>query len=157
MLGRIRIRLTSLFRRERVETELDRELQFHIDMLTEQHVRAGMPPGEARRLALRRFGTLERIKDDVRDTWLARLAETLEQDVRYGLRALGRHPGFAAIVVLTMALGIGANTAIFSVVNGVLLRPLPYDNGDRLLVLRQQRPLANVDDTGFSYQEILDY
>ena len=157
MLRRLTTRLSSLFRRERFEHDLDKELGFHIDMLTEQHVKAGMPPGEARRAAMRAFGALDRVKDDVRDTWLSRLFETLAQDVRYGLRNLGRNPGFAVVVVLTMALGIGANTAIFSVVNGVLLRPLPYQDGDRLVVLRQQRPLASVEDTGFSYQEILDY
>ncbi len=157
MLRRLTTRLSSLFRRERFEHDLDKELGFHIDMLTEQHVKAGMPPGEARRAAMRAFGALDRVKDDVRDTWLSRLFETLTQDLRYGLRNLGRNPGFAVVVVLTMALGIGANTAIFSVVNGVLLRPLPYQDGDRLVVLRQQRPLASVEDTGFSYQEILDY
>ena len=157
MAGRITTRLTSLFRRERLERELDRELQFHIDMLTEQHVRAGLPADQARRAALSTFGGVERVKDDVRDTWLSRLFETLGQDVRYGLRNLRRNPGFAVVVIVTMALGIGANTAIFSVVNGVLLRPLPYAHGERLVVLRQQQPLAKVEDTFFSVHEIDDY
>ena len=157
MAGRIRTRLTSLFRRERLEHDLDRELQFHIDMLTEQHVRAGLSADQARRAALSTFGGVERVKDDVRDTWLSRLVETLGQDVRYGLRSLRRNPGFALVVIATMALGIGANTAIFSVVNGVLLRPLPYAHGERLVVLRQQQPLADVDDTYFSVREIEDY
>ena len=157
-MGRTLItRLTSLFARERLERDLDRELRFHIDMLTEQHVKQGLTPGEARRAALHAFGAVEGVKDDVRETWLSRLVETVAQDVRYGLRNLRRNPGFALVVILTTALGIGANTAIFSVVNGVLLRPLPYVNGDRLVVLRQQQPLANVDDTGFSVKEIEDY
>ena len=116
-----------------------------------------MNPADARRAALRSFGHLDRVKDDVRDTWLSRLWETAVQDARYGFRNLLRSPGFTFIVVLTMALGIGANTAIFSVVNGVLLRPLPFKNGEQLVVVRQQQPIAGIEDMGFSYREILDY
>ena len=116
-----------------------------------------MAPDEARRAAARSFGVVDRVKDDVRDTWLSRVAETLAQDVRYGIRSLRRSPGFALVVIGTMALGVGANTAIFSVVNGVLLKPLPYRNGDALVVLHQQQPLAGVDDMRFSYKEIADY
>ena len=157
MLRRIKTRLGSLFQRDRMEADLEKELRFHVDMLTEQHVRAGIAPDQARRLALSAFGSVAQVKDNVRDTWMSRAVEAIAQDVRYGVRNLRRNPGFAAMVIVTMALGIGANTAIFSVVNGVLLRPLPYANGDRLVVLHQQRPLAGVEDTGFSYQEILDY
>jgi putative ABC transport system permease protein len=154
---RIRTRLASLFRRGRCERELDVELRFHVDMLTEQNVRAGMPRFEAREAALRAFGAVDRIKEDVRDTWLSRLFETVTQDLRYGVRGVRRNPGFAAIVILTMALGIGANTAIFSVVYAVLLKPLPYKDPDHLVVLHQQRPRAGVQDMRFSYKEILDY
>ena len=157
MVGRIRTRLASLFQRDRYERELDRELGFHIEMLTEQHVRGGMSPSDARRAALRLFGQVDRVKEDVRETWLSRLAETVVQDLRYGVRGLRRNPGFALVVVLTMAMGIGANTAIFSVVNGVLLRPLPFKDGERLVVLHQQQPLAGVEDMGFSPQEMGDY
>ena len=146
-----------MFSRERYERDLDRELGFHIEMLTEQNVRGGMSPGDARRAALRTFGHVDRVKEDVRETWLSRLAETVMQDIRYGVRGLRRNPGFALVVVLTMAMGIGANTAIFSVVNGVLLRPLPFKDGDRLVVLHQQQPLAGVEDMGFSPQEMADY
>jgi putative ABC transport system permease protein len=157
MASRLRTRLASLFRRARYERELDVELRFHVDMLTEQNVRAGMPCAAARDAALRAFGAVDRVKEDVRETWLSRLAETMAQDVRYGARSLRRNPGFALVVLLTMALGIGANTAIFSVVYGVLLKPLPYEDADRLVVLHQQRPRAGVQDMRFSYKEIQDY
>ena len=156
MIRWIRTRLSSLFRRSRYERELDSELGFHLDMLTDQHIAAGMPRDEARRAALRIFGQLDRVKDDVRDTWLSRVFETFAQDLKYGLRNIGRNPGFALVVVFTMSLGIGANTAIFSVVNGVLLKPIPYEKGDKLVVLSQEQPKAGTR-TGFSYPEILDY
>ena len=157
MLRWINTRLTSLLRRGRLEQDLDRELAFHIDMLTEQNIRAGMPEARARADARARFGQVEGVKDAVRETWLSRTFETLGQDIRYGLRNIRRNPGFALVVIVTMALGIGANTGIFSVVNGVLLRPLPYADGDRLVVLHQSRPLSGDDDIGFSPTEIADY
>ena len=92
-------------------------------------------PDAARRTARQLFGGVETIKDDVRDAWLTRLVETFNQDVRYGVRGLRKQAGYALAVVVTMALGIGANTAIFSVVNAVVLQPLPYARGEDLLLL----------------------
>jgi predicted permease len=153
----LRTRLASLFRRSRLERELDVELQYHIDMLVDQNIRAGMPPAEARRAARQAFGAVEGVKDDVRDTWSSRFVETAAQDIRYGLRNLRRNPGFAAVVMTTMALGVGANTAIFSVVNGVLLRPLPYQNGEQIVVLRHGVGDTTANDLGFSVKDINDY
>ena len=157
MIRRLSARLYAMFGRELLERELDTELRYHLDMLVEQNIKAGMAPDQARREALRVFGNVAGVKDDVRDNWLARFFEVAAQDVRYGVRSLRRNPGFALVIVITMALGSGANTAIFSVVNGVLLRPLPYKDGDKLVVLHhgQGDPVAN--DLGFSPREIDDY
>ena len=103
MLRHLSVRLKSLFHRERLEQELDTELQYHLDMLIEQNLKAGMSTLEARRAALRVFGPVAGVKDDVRDTWMSRFVETAAQDIRYGVRNLGRNPGFALIVLLTPA------------------------------------------------------
>ncbi|MBO0800730.1 MAG: hypothetical protein J2P31_18075, partial [Blastocatellia bacterium] len=129
------LRLRSLFRRKQVEHELDEELRYHLERQIEEHIAKGMTPAEAHYAALRALGGIEQRKEECRDMQRMRLIEDLAQDVRYGLRTLRRNPGFAALSILIMALGIGANTAVFSVVNAVLLRPLSYRDPDRIVTL----------------------
>jgi putative ABC transport system permease protein len=124
-----------LFRRARTERQLDAELRFHLEQQTADYVVAGMTPEEARRRARLEFGGLDQVKEECRDVGAARLLETLIQDIRYGLRQLQRNPGFTAVAIITLALGIGANTAIFSLANAAFFRPLPYSHADRLAFL----------------------
>ena len=130
----LRRRLRALLRPDAADRELDEELQLHVDRLVEEHIEAGMSPAEARAAARREFGgvqIVEACRDARRVMWIG----NAWQDARYGVRLMTRAPGFAAAVILTVALGIGATTAMFSVVYSVVLQPLPYREPDRLVNL----------------------
>jgi putative ABC transport system permease protein len=133
----VRARLRALLRKRSVEREMEEELRFHLRMRAEENLRRGMTPAEAERAALRSFGGWERIKEACRDVKGGGVMETFIQDVRFGARMLRKHPGFTLVAVLTLAFGIGANTAIFSVVNSVLLRPLQYPNAERIVAIQE--------------------
>jgi hypothetical protein len=134
-LDQVRMRILMLFRRNRAVTHLDDELQFHLDRQIAENLAAGMSPEESRSAALRTFGNPALLRDETRDTWNWNWLESLFRDLRFAFRALRRTPGFTAIAIIVMALGIGANVALFTVVRSVILKPLPFKDPDRLLML----------------------
>jgi predicted permease len=134
-IRRMILRLRTLFLRDRVERELEEELRFHIERRIEVEVAGGLSPEEARRVALRAMDGLENRKEECRDMRRVNFIDDLSRDIRYAGRSLRRSPGFTVLVVVIVALGIGANTAVFSVVNAVLLKPLSLHNPDRIVTL----------------------
>jgi putative ABC transport system permease protein len=155
-IRRLMAAVRGLCQRRRLEAELDEELRFHLAMETEAQERRGIARPEAERRAVLRLGGLEPTKEAARSARAYRRLEALGQDVRFALRLIRRSKGYAVAVVLSLGLGVGANTAIFSLVRGVLLRDLPFEQPGRLLVLHQRQPLAAESDEGFSVPDIED-
>ncbi|HVH71771.1 MAG TPA: ABC transporter permease, partial [Candidatus Dormibacteraeota bacterium] len=152
------LRFAGLFGIRRCDADLADELESHLAMQVEDSIRSGMSPEEARRQALIRLGGTTQAMELYRERSGLPQVDTFLQDVRYGARMLCKNPGFAALAIITLALGIGANTAIFSVVNTVMLRPLPYPNADRLILLNETAEnRGRVDMMSVSWQDYLDW
>lgn len=148
-------KLQSLFHRTEPTSDLEEEIRSHIRMEEQENVEGGMSPEEAKHAAKRRFGNVTLAYEESRESWGWLALQTLEQDIRFAFRQLKQNPGFAAVAVLTLALGIGANTAIFSVVYSVLLRPLPFEDPDRLVNLFETE--ASPGDYPLSGADYLDW
>src|SRR5229473_5263947 len=142
-------RIRNLFHKDAVEREADPELRFHLERQIAEHAAAGMPPEEARRAALLEFGGVEQFKEECREARGVNRIESLLADIRYGFRTLRKSPGFAIVSVLTLALGIGANTAIFSMVNALLLHPYNFPELDRLVRVWENRGIDEGADARF--------
>src|SRR5215468_6104853 len=157
MIPRLLSLVRNLFRKERVERELDDEVAAYLDQLTDEKVAAGMNREQARRHARIELGGVEQVKEEVRAILAGAMIEQFLRDVRLAVRSLLRNRALTATVVLTLALGIGANSAVFSVVRGVLLRPLVNRGEDRLIYVRQSAPGIGIDNYLFSMPEIGDF
>ena len=151
------LRLRSILTRRRVERELTDELRFHLERQIAEHVAQGMHPQEARYTALRELGGVEQIKEECRDMRRVNYIENLIQDIRYGLRMLAKNAAFTTVAALTLALGIGPNTAIFTVLNAVLIRPLPYQDPQRLVLIKEKLSELTSDPLNVPASDIGDF
>jgi predicted permease len=157
MLRRLRQLGRYLFGRTRLETDLQREVGSHLQIEIDRRVAAGQTPDEARAAALRDFGSVTRVAEGVRDARGVTFWDDFVQDVRFGVRTLRHSPGYTAAAILILGLGIGVNTAMFSVINGVLLAPLPFKDDGELVLIQQAAPASNVANASVSIAELYDY
>lgn len=156
-LHRIRLRWRGFLRRRQLDRDLEDELQFHLEMKALRNRELGMSPEEARDAARRQFGNPLWWKESLREMWSLGLLESVLQDLRYARRSLLKTPGFTAAAILVLTLGIGSTTAIFSLVNAVILRSLPFPDPERLVLLWGNVQRQKVERRGNSYPDYLDW
>src|SRR5215471_5616858 len=157
MFQRFGIRIRALLRKNQAEQELDDELRYHLEKDIERNIARGLSPEEARKAALRGFGAIQQIKEESRDANGVRLLEEIWRDIRYATRIIVKEPGFAIVAIIMLALGTGANTAIFTLVDKLLIRPLPVDHPDDLVRVTAQSLNPYFMNTIFSYPDYAEY
>jgi predicted permease len=155
-IKKIWLRLRSLLRRDAVDHELDTELRFHLDRQIAANIAAGMSADRARTAALPEFGGVDQVREECSDMRKVNWIQDVAQDIRYGLRILSKSPSFTIVAILTLALGIGTNTAIFSVVYAVLLKPLPFPDSRQLVFLFEAKPQEGIPSAGISYDNLTE-
>jgi hypothetical protein len=156
LLAKLRSFLRNLFSSQSVDADLDREVHSHLSMLIDENIRAGMPPDEAQRAAHMELGGIEQVKEQVREKRIGNWLHSAFSDCHYGVRQLRKNPGFTAVAILTLALGIGATTAIF-VVDVVILRPRPYNSPDRLVLVKERIPKVTPDPIPVCAPDVLHF
>src|SRR5262245_38360977 len=157
MFGKLARQLRFLLKRGRSERDMNREVQFHIDMETHEHMDEGLSEHEARRRALSDFGSIPSCQETVREAWGLRIWSDLRRDFQYAFRMIHRNPGFALMTILTMAIGVGATTAVFAVFDRAILRPLPFGDPERLVYISETRPGGEFSEIPASYPNFEDW